>query len=39
MADQRKRCQNVRLENMSMTSTYDVTTNAHQIQMTPYTTE
>jgi len=39
MADQRKLRQNVGLENMNMTSNYDVTNNAHQIQMTPYATE
>jgi len=39
MADQRKLRQNVGLENMNMTSNYDVTNNAHQIQMTPYVTE
>jgi len=39
MADQRKLRQNVRLENMNMTSNYDVTNNAHQIQMTRYATE
>jgi len=39
MADQRKLRQNVRLENTSMTSNYDVTNNAHQIRMTPYATE
>jgi len=36
MADQRKRRQNVGLENTNMTSYYDVTDNAHQIQMTPH---
>jgi len=35
MADQCKLRQNVGLENMNMTSKYDVTNNAHQIQMTP----
>jgi len=39
MADQRKRRQNVGLENRNMMSTYDVTNNAHQIQLTPYATE
>ena len=39
MADQRKLRQNVGLENMNMTSNYDVTNNAHQIQMTQYATE
>jgi len=39
MADQRKLYQNVGLENMNMTSNYDVTNMAHQIQMTPYATE
>jgi len=38
MAHQRKFRQNVGLENMNMTSNYDVTNNAHQIQMTPCTT-
>jgi len=39
MADQRKLNQNIGLENINMTSNYDVTNNAHQIQMTPYATE
>jgi len=39
MADQRKLRQDVGLENMNMTSNYNVTNNAHQMQMTPYTTE
>jgi len=39
MADKRKLCQNVGLENMNLTSNYYVTNNAHQIQMTPYATE
>jgi len=39
MTDQRKLLQNVGLENMNMTSNYDVTNNAHQIQVTPYATE
>jgi len=39
MADQRKRRQNIGLENMHVTSNYDVTNNAHQIQMTPYAIE
>jgi len=39
MADQRKLRQNVGLENMNMTSNYDVTNNALQIQMTPHATE
>jgi len=39
MADQRELRQNVGLENMNMTSNYDVTNNTHQIQMTPYATE
>jgi len=39
MADQRKLRQDVGLENMNMTSNYDVTNNAHQIKMTPYATE
>jgi len=38
MVHQRKLRQNVGLENMNMTSNYDVTNNAYQIQMTPYTT-
>jgi len=32
MADQRKLRQNVGLESMNMTSNYDVTNNAHQMQ-------
>jgi len=39
LADQRKLHQNDGLENMNMTSNYDVTHNAHQIQMIPYATE
>jgi len=39
IADQRKLRQYVGLENMNMTSYYDVTNNAHQIQMTPYATK
>ena len=39
MDDQRKLRQNVGLENMNMTSNYDVTNNEHQMQTTPYTTE
>jgi len=39
MTDQRKLRQNVCLENMNMTSNYDVAKNAHPIQMTPYATE
>jgi len=39
MADQRKLRQDVGLENMNMTSNYDVTNNAHQMHMTPYATE
>jgi len=31
-ADQRKLHQNVGLENMNVTSNYDITNNAHQIQ-------
>jgi len=39
MADQRELCQNVGLESRNTTSNYDVTNNAHQLQMTPYATE
>jgi len=39
MTDQYKRRWNIGLENMNMTSNYDVTNNAQQIQMTPHTTE
>jgi len=39
MADQCKLRQNVGLENMNMTSNYDVTNNVYQIQMAPYATE
>jgi len=36
MADQRKLRQNVSLENMNMTSNYDVTNNRHPMQMAPH---
>jgi len=39
VSDQRKLRQNVGLENINMMSNYDVTNNAHQIQMKPYATE
>jgi len=39
IGDQRKLRQNVGLENMNMTSNYDVANNAHQIPKAPYATE
>jgi len=39
MTDQRKFHQTVGLENMNITSNYDVTNNAQQIQMTPHAIE
>ena len=38
-ADRRKVHKNVGLENMNLTSNYDVTNKAHQIKMAPYATE